>query len=198
MDAQCKKSRGMSIVELMVVIGIIGTLSSAVLIGMSTYRKKAKIARAKNDMNLYGMAIIQYNYDNKFVEPEKRWPVDSNVRTDCSIEKPFYVPANLVSNGYKGELIGGKNCSDIDYDNLPGEDGLLDSGVESPNHTIALTWYGLENKTVTNGKKGLPAKDNITLLVKGDKKTLSADSAFTGCLTEAENWVCGELNFKDK
>lgn len=59
-----KYQRGFSFIELMVVIGIIGLLSSVVISTVGVERNKAKIVAAKSELNILYDAVSRYRIDN--------------------------------------------------------------------------------------------------------------------------------------
>lgn len=63
MKALFHKKNGFTIIELLIVIAIIGLLSSVVLASLNSARQKAKIAKAKVDLNQILKAMLMYEHD---------------------------------------------------------------------------------------------------------------------------------------
>ena len=66
------KKRGFTLIELMVVIAIIGLLSSTVFATLNSAREKAKVAKAKAELKILYKALLKYNIDNN------SWPPNCN------------------------------------------------------------------------------------------------------------------------
>jgi prepilin-type N-terminal cleavage/methylation domain-containing protein len=66
------KSKGFTLIELMVVVAIIGILASATLPTLSGLTDKAKVVKAQSELESIGTAILAYRNDRG------QWPMDSN------------------------------------------------------------------------------------------------------------------------
>jgi len=57
-ELNCSRKKGFTLIELLVVIAIIGLLSSIVLVSIKGAREKAKIAKARQEVNTIYKAIL--------------------------------------------------------------------------------------------------------------------------------------------
>ncbi|MEA3398126.1 MAG: prepilin-type N-terminal cleavage/methylation domain-containing protein [Patescibacteria group bacterium] len=96
-----QKNKGFTLVELLVVIGIIGILASLAVAGVNIAREKAKIAVAKNDINEIYKAITILANDSG------QWPGHQTVDVVCT-DLPGGCPAN---NEFCGFDINSNSCN---------------------------------------------------------------------------------------
>lgn len=156
---EVNRQNGMTLTEMIVVIGVIGLL----IVGLTTYatsaRRKAKIAKAKNELRYYGTAVQQYHNAHAMdATLNTRWPTDvTSGQGGCGNLTP--VPSELINEGYWKE----GSCQNYDYENWVGRVGSEDIRV------IGVTWYGLDNKRGNRGVSKGDLADNILLLVSGTK-----------------------------
>lgn len=75
-----KKSfkKGFSLIELLIVIAVIGILSSITLVTLNTARDKAKLSRAQTDLQMLSRAIYLLSTDTG------KWPMHIDPIDDCS------------------------------------------------------------------------------------------------------------------
>lgn len=65
-----RRTRGFTLIELMVVIAIISILMSMVLVTISIIRKNIKISAAKMQMKVIAMGLAQYQSDLRAIPPD--------------------------------------------------------------------------------------------------------------------------------
>ena len=80
MTFRAKNSRGLTLIEMMIVIAIIGILAATAIPQFSTYTKKAKIAEAMAELK-----EIQFVIELLACDTEK-WPGPNNVGETANIE----------------------------------------------------------------------------------------------------------------
>ncbi len=144
-----KKNLGMTLVEIMVAISILGVLAGIIVVGATAARKRARINKAKSEMGLYASAIIQYHNEHKY-EPVAldRWPAETNVR-NCNNALLYPVPDAVVA----AKLWKAGDCLPYAYLNRNGTT------------LIAIGWSGLDGDLSTK-------EDNYGLLIRGEKSKL--------------------------
>jgi prepilin-type N-terminal cleavage/methylation domain-containing protein len=165
---QRARFKGFTLIELLTVMGMIGILATGTMIGAKSYREKAKIAKAKSEMRLYGSAITQYHSENLF--GDKKWPAEGT----ASCTAGTYPISSDLGNLYKGKPNPG--CSDFEY-------------RISTDKVVALIWRGVDGKSELTGTE---ASNNVVLLVNGSKEQLNNKFGLNSCLV-SDNWTCGKL-----
>ena len=71
---QAQVSRGFTLVELLVVIGIIAILIAILLPSLSAARSQAKTVTSLSNLQQIGVGLLQYRLDNKGMYPVASWP----------------------------------------------------------------------------------------------------------------------------
>jgi prepilin-type N-terminal cleavage/methylation domain-containing protein len=90
-DTKTKKNiSGFTLIELIVVIGIISLLTSIAMVSLGQSREKARVAKVQSEFNSLGQAIEMYRQDNKSM------PL-SNLGGGYSISVPTLVSTYLSS-----------------------------------------------------------------------------------------------------
>jgi general secretion pathway protein G len=104
------KSRGFTLVELLVVISIIGLLSSVVYSSLQSARQKAITARKQADMNQLLKAVQLYYFDKNSMPANVNPGCWCSVGTNYTAENVCYQPPGgvclneLVTSGYYKSL----------------------------------------------------------------------------------------------
>lgn len=118
-----RQERGFTLVELMVVIVILGTLIA--LVGPNVYNAlfKANVGAAEAQMAAFGDAIDRYRMDNKKLPPS----LDDLTQTDSRNPYPYLnaasIPADPWGNPYDYKVLDSKTYEIQCF----GEDGLADT-----------------------------------------------------------------------
>jgi general secretion pathway protein G len=90
--------RGMTLIEIMVVIAIIGILASAITFGVFTYLKKAKVDAAKAQLRKVGNVLTIYAAEEDF-------PNTLGVLTDSTSLGPAPLKEKDLKDPWQQELI---------------------------------------------------------------------------------------------
>ena len=111
------KNKGFTLAELLIVISIIGILSTIIIVNISSARAKARDARRKSDLKTIQSAVEIYANANKGKYPQGDWNAMSQAlisgeyassvptdplpasNTSCDGEKCEYSYANTLCNG---------------------------------------------------------------------------------------------------
>ncbi len=86
--AQLAAQRGMTLIEIMVVIAIIGILSTAIGFGVVNYMKKSKIDATKAQIRTMSNAVDLYAAENDF-PTDLRTVVDANLIKEKQLKDPW-------------------------------------------------------------------------------------------------------------
>ncbi len=70
MTLKHKKCRGFSLVELLVVVGVLGILSMMVTYNLRMAKHRAKVGKAMSEMRIIKLAVETYRLDNGFLPPD--------------------------------------------------------------------------------------------------------------------------------
>src|SRR5690242_15548904 len=85
METFSRRPKAFTLVEVLVVMGIIGVLAAISIFGLKTSRDKAKISKAKVQMSNYGIAIQQYHNEHLYDSTiSTRWPEDVSPTTSMA------------------------------------------------------------------------------------------------------------------
>ena len=114
------KQSGFTLIEIMVVVVIIGILASVVVPRIMDNPDKARVAKAKNDIQAIGGALDIYRLDN-YVYPTTDQGLESLVIKPSSSPEP----ANWKQGGYIKKLSKDPWGNEYLYLN-PGEHGEID------------------------------------------------------------------------
>jgi len=114
------KQAGFTLIEIMVVVVIIGILASVVVPRIMDNPDKARVAKAKNDIQAIGSALDIYRLDN-YVYPTTDQGLEALVSQPTSSPEP----ANWKQGGYIKKLSKDPWGNEYLYLN-PGEHGEID------------------------------------------------------------------------
>jgi prepilin-type N-terminal cleavage/methylation domain-containing protein len=123
------KNKGFTLLELLVVIGIIGVLVALATVAYSSAQVGGRNARRKQDLVAIQSALEQYYSENSFKYPvdsscqaaianmKSSWPVDPNTETDYELEAgscgdgtTYCICANLEPTGTATSGNSGADC----------------------------------------------------------------------------------------
>jgi len=164
-----KATKAFSLVELLVVIAIIGSLAALLLPALSRAKEKAKVARARVELNALGLAFDMYSTDYGGKLP----PVRDNCNTDLASHW-CELPVELANEHY-----------------LPhGNHGGLEADLEdvfNPGHTYK---YAAPGPQLLNGA---PA-GNYSLWVPTNTPDMTGGGLyFTDAKTSPVRWAIWSL-----
>lgn len=120
-----------TLTEILVTISIIGILAATVTIGLRSSRNKAKIAKAKSEMRLYGTAIQEFH--SKKLYSSDKWPEATADDSGCSGTTPYRVPQQLMEGFWKDG-----QCSIYKY------------AYNSTSQEVSLQWPGIDGALNSN------------------------------------------------
>lgn len=120
------KNRGMTLIEIMIVVGIIAFLMTMVGQEVSRRQKKAKISQAKIVIGLLEQAIAEFNYDCGYYPAT----LDDLISAPADCEEwgpePYVKDGKLPKDPWKNELVyeldetGDYNITSFGADKRPG------------------------------------------------------------------------------
>ena len=123
------KSKGMTLIEIMIVVGIIAFLMTMVGREVSRRQKKAKVSQAKIVMGLLEQAIAEFNYDCGYYPAT----LDDLISAPADCEEwgpePYVKDGRLPKDPWKNELAyeldetGDYNITSFGADKRPGGTG---------------------------------------------------------------------------
>lgn len=99
--------RGFTVVELLVVVGVLGVLASILFTSLQSARVKARDAQRLQDLDTMQAALEMYFRDNGHYpvpsnNPSVSWCVPSNVRCWASFDSPAYKSTAMASEPAPG------------------------------------------------------------------------------------------------
>ena len=95
-----KKTNGFTLMELLVVIGVIGVLLSFVTVTFSGAQKQSRDARRKQDLAAIQGALEQYYSQNSFV-----YPVCTGSVSNCSAIATLFTGSTIPSDPVGGTYV---------------------------------------------------------------------------------------------
>lgn len=121
-----KKSRGFTLLELLVVIGIIGIIMALATVAYSTTQKSGRNARRKQDLVAIQNALEQYYSANSFSYPssdcslasthmKSSWPVDPGDSTAYLGVSACTATSYCVCAVMEGTALVGNSAANCDY-----------------------------------------------------------------------------------
>lgn len=132
-----KISKGFTLLELLVVIGIIGVIMALATVAYSTTQKSGRNSRRKQDLVAIQGALEQYYSTNGFAYPN----------TDCTLAASNLKSSWPVDPGDSEPYSGVTNCSSTFYCICDAMEGTAQSGNSGPDCTFAAakTHYCVSN-----------------------------------------------------
>jgi len=107
-------SRGFTLTEMLVVIGILVVLVSATIAAVSMAQRKAMIVRCKADLQAVGHALDSYAADFKGIYPMSRDPATGKANGYRILARALIAPGPADKDGLDGPgfrvIAGGKPC----------------------------------------------------------------------------------------
>jgi prepilin-type N-terminal cleavage/methylation domain-containing protein/prepilin-type processing-associated H-X9-DG protein len=149
MQTKTRNARGFSLIELMVVIGIIGILASMLMPGLVRAKQQANRIKCLNDIRQLGLSMTLFASDHDGEFPPRRMPPNAWMTT----LKPYYVDAKVLKcpsdrlisdrsyivNGWNDYFQSTLKTTDyMRYTNWAWPKGMLESAVPLPSETVAF------------------------------------------------------------
>jgi type II secretion system protein G len=154
---QIDHRRGMTLVEILVVVAIIGMLTSLAIPAFMQSRKAWEIAHAKNEVRLLSIVVEQLSFDTQ------QWPggIKAGITTDSSEWHLNSPRAGLVANDGRFTRWKGPYMEPIDLDPWGGR-YFFDAGYMVDSNACAVVGSLGPNR----GGRSEHDEDNIYALVE--------------------------------
>ena len=147
------KSKGFTIVELLIVIVVIGILATLVIVTFTGIKEKARDSKRKNDINAIAAALETYNSD-KNTYPTRAHLNDADwVKLNM---KGFKSDALMVPKAKTLALVDGATASDTQYAYTVTPAGCDDAA----DTTTPCTNYTVSAKLEADGKQFTQVSNN--------------------------------------
>lgn len=190
-----KKGRGFSLIELLIVIAIIGVLSTIVTVSFNAAQKRSRDSKRKTDLSLIMGALVNYANDNggEFLSSDGSIKVrDINTSPENIVEKLVDDGGYLTSvpcDPLGCRASNGTEVGDLDYSGYVyyrGGEAMGSCSADSTKKKTGFLYANLESPK---------ADDSATLASTGFDKCLTQSSAkaliFPGDLTTGR-----KINYK--
>ncbi|MFH1549449.1 MAG: type II secretion system protein [Planctomycetota bacterium] len=131
MDRKSARNGGFTLVEMMIVIGVIVTLMGLVVVVAPLINEMLKKTQTENNLQLLTQALT--NYKEVFLPEDTKY--EGNVADNAHLIKELEIEEKMLKDGWG---------NDIYYDNLKDEDGEPDINRSLPQNPIAEEFPTLE------------------------------------------------------